>query len=268
MAYRSNRIRESRTENSSPGPIDSPTNSDTTGDFGDEGPCSDHDDVPRYRHDRVSRHIYQSHSNHSSFRSSRTWMAREPREHQEFLVVRNAMRRLFKKSDVAQWKFPDYVAHRSAMVAAEKERLSREVEFRQEEKEKKVPLVTQPFYSNPRILEGNLAAVLHVPTIWCVDWQNGKDEIAPWPSYAEMKWEGDDRAKTDVWRFPPIPREMGAPGIAWNQLQAVEQYDLDKTWLVPTMEDIFLPVDEIDNDVKYDLITKELEDAINASIEC
>ncbi|KAF2732047.1 hypothetical protein EJ04DRAFT_514173 [Polyplosphaeria fusca] len=83
-----------------------------------------------------------------------------------------------------------------------------------------------------------------------------------------MKWEGDDRAKTGVGRFPPIPREVGAPGIQWNQLQAVEQYELDKTCLVPDMEDIYLPVDEIDDEVKYDLINKDLEDAINEFLEC
>lgn len=56
-------------------------------------------------------------------------------------------------------------------------------------------------------------------TIWCMDWMNGKDDDpAPWPSLAEMKWEGDDRAKTACGRFLPLPREPGAPGIPWGQL--------------------------------------------------
>ena len=66
---------------------------------------------------------------------------------------------------------------------------------------------------------GNLSRTLGMKTIWCQDWMNGKDEVAPWPSLAEMKWEGDDRAKTSCGRFLPLPREEGAPAIPWGQLQ-------------------------------------------------
>jgi hypothetical protein len=82
-----------------------------------------------------------------------------------------------------------------------------------------------------------------------------------------MKWEGDDRAKTKVGRFLPLPREEGPPGLAWSQMQVVEQYPLDQVARIPTMEDIYLPVDEIDDEVKYDLINKDLEDAIDTYLE-
>lgn len=68
------------------------------------------------------------------------------------------------------------------------------------------------------VMTGNTSRVLGMKTIWCHDWQNGKDEIAPWPSMQEMKWEGDDRAKTNCGRFLPLPREQGAQGILWSQL--------------------------------------------------
>ncbi|KAF2107250.1 hypothetical protein BDV96DRAFT_302644 [Lophiotrema nucula] len=202
------------------------------------------------------------------FRHSRTWLSRDTKEYQEYLVVRNAMRRLFKHSEVAQMKFADYIAHREAMVAARKEKLSRAMELKVEERKANVPPIQSLFSSHSELFDGNFSAFLRLPTIWCVDWQNGKDEVAPWPSYAEMKWEGDDRAKTGVGRFLPLPREMGAPGITWNQLQAIEQYPLDKTCLIPDMEDVYLPVDEIDDAVKYDLITKDLEEAIDAALGC
>jgi hypothetical protein len=114
---------------------------------------------------------------------------------------------------------------------------------------------------------GNYGRALGEKTIWCEDWQNGKDEIAPWPCLAELKWEGDDRAKTGVGRFPPLPREQGPIGLPWNQLQAVEPYPLDQIARIPTMEDVYLPVDEIDDEVKYDLLNKDLEDAMNNYFE-
>jgi hypothetical protein len=100
-----------------------------------------------------------------------------------------------------------------------------------------------------------------------MNWMEGKEEVAPWPSFAELKWEGDDRAKTSVGRFLPLPREMGAPGITWAQLQVVEQYELDQVARIPDMEDVYLPVDEIDDEVKYDLITRDLEEAMEQAME-
>jgi hypothetical protein len=71
-------------------------------------------------------------------------------------------------------------------------------------------------------------------------------------------------AKTFVGRFFPLPREMGAPGMIWSQLHVVPQHPFDSMRSIPTMEDIYLPVDQIDDSVKYDLIPKDLDDHIEA----
>jgi hypothetical protein len=195
---------------------------------------------------------------------------------QDFIITRNAMRRLFKKSDLAKWKYTDFIAHREAMLASEKAHVERQVKAKEEENQRQLSLsheqneytkILGRTVTSTLNIEGNRSLVLGEQTIWCVDWKNGKEEIAPWPTFAEMKWEGDDRAKTSVGRFLPLPREMGAPGIAWSLLQAVEQYEMDRVGRIPTLEDIYLPVDEIDDDVKYDLITKELEDAMDELLE-
>jgi hypothetical protein len=84
---------------------------------------------------------------------------------------------------------------------------------------------------------------------------------------AEMKWEGDDRAKTGVGRFLPLPREEGPPGLMWNQLPVIEQYPIDQVCKIPTMEDVYLPVDyKIEEDHEY-LWSKELEKDIDAFLE-
>lgn len=209
-------------------------------------------------------------------KTSRTWISPDQKHMQDFVVIRNAMRRLFKNSDIAKWKYSDYVAHREAMVASQKALLDRKI--LQKEADEKLRLgrnkemdeytgeLRKSVVSNLNH-DGNLSLVLGEKTIWCENWQDGKEDISPWPTLAEMKWEGDDRAKTNVGRFLPLPREMGAPGITWSQLQVVEQYPLDQVAKIPTMEDIYLPVDEIGDEVKYDLITKDLADAMDAMLE-
>lgn len=208
-------------------------------------------------------------------RNVRNWVPEEARAAQEFLVIRNSMKRLFKNADVAKWKVADYIAHREAMMASAAKKLAQQAQDREDN----VPLHIPPISPQQQDMMrryglngnfdqiGNYGRILGEKTVWCKDWQNGKEEIAPWPCLAELKWEGDDRAKTGVGRYPPLPREQGPLGLPWNQLQAVEQYPMDQIARIPTMEDIYLPVDEIDDEVKYDLLNKDLEDAMDEYLE-
>lgn len=230
---------------------------------------------PRYMHGPIPL-AYPGPGPRGGIRHSRTWVSEDAKMMQDWVVTRNAMRRLFRHSEVAKWKYSDYVAHREAMVASAKALLNKKLRIKEEEHQKRLALTQEDYayaeslgHSVSQCLNwgDNRSLVLGERTIWCLDWQNGKEEIAPWPTLAEMKWEGDDRAKTNVGRFLPLPREIGAPGITWAQLQVVEQYPLDQVQKVPTLEDILLPVDEIDDEVKYNLITKELEDAMDEYLE-
>ncbi|KAL1792390.1 hypothetical protein ACET3X_008897 [Alternaria dauci] len=208
------------------------------------------------------------------FRQSRTWMSPDTQVQQEFLMVRNAMRRLFKNSEIAKWKLGDYVAHKEAMLASQATKLATKVKNKEDARAILAPISGDiQKVLNRCGIEGNFEDVgnygraLGEQTIWCNDWQNGKDEIAPWPSMAEMKWEGDDRAKTGVGRFLPLPREEGPPGLMWNQLPVIEQYPIDQVCKIPTMEDVYLPVDyDIEEDHEY-LWSKELEKDIDAFLE-
>lgn len=195
---------------------------------------------------------------------------------QEFVIVRNAMRRLFKNSEVSKWKLVDYLAHQKDMLASSQNYTNRKIAANEafSRAAASTTSVLDEYCTSLRdqvianlYTEGNISLVLGEKTIWCQDWQNGKDEIAEWPTQAEMKWEGDDRAKTSVGRFLPLPREMGAPGIIWSQLQVVEQYPLDQVARIPTMEDIYAPVDEIDEDVKRKFLTQDLEVAMDEFLE-
>ncbi|KAF2804270.1 uncharacterized protein BDZ99DRAFT_545500 [Mytilinidion resinicola] len=70
-------------------------------------------------------------------------------------------------------------------------------------------------------LPENHGVVVCEKRIWCPQWQL-KKEIAPWPALPKMIWEGDDRAKTTVGRFLPLPPEPGsAAGFLWRLTDGV-----------------------------------------------
>ncbi|KAF5846586.1 hypothetical protein GGP41_004660 [Bipolaris sorokiniana] len=210
----------------------------------------------------------------TGFRNPNPPLGPDAQMHQDFLTVRNSMRRQFKNSDVAKWKFNDYVAHCEAMTRSKANNLTRQTKTKEEagEYSSAIPPETQAFLRrcglNGNFDEvGNSGRVLGEHTIWCKNWQNGKEEVAPWPSFSEMRWEGDDRAKTGVGRFLPLPREPGPPGLTWSQLPAIEQYPMDQVFQIPTMEDVYLPVDpDIEPDYEY-LWSKELEKEIDGLLE-
>jgi hypothetical protein len=209
------------------------------------------------------------------YRNSRTWMSADAQAMQEYMIIRNSMRRQFKNADVSKWKYNDYIAHREAMVASQANKLAKQVKAKEEALCLRIPPIPQETQQSLNKWglfgnfneHGNLSRILGEQTIWCRDWRNGKDDIAPWPSTAESKWEGDDRAKTGVGRFLPLPREIGPPGLAWNTLPCIEQYPMDQVARIPTMEDVYLPVDDqIEDEMKY-LWSMDLEEAMDAFLE-
>lgn len=167
-----------------------------------------------------------------------------------FLSIRSNIRLFFRQCEVSQWKFEDYLDHCKAMP------LPNDTRARKTDCDN----IPHTFFAR------NYGYVLGERTIWCQDWMNGKEEISLWPCTGEMRWEGEQRAQTGTGRFLPLPREPNVFNWPWYQLKAIEQYPLDRVCRVPTMEDVYLPVDEIDDSLKYRFIDKELEEAIEASV--
>lgn len=224
---------------------------------------------------RVSSYPTGRNYNYGNQRNTRNFMSADAQATQDLMMARNAVRRMFKHSEIAKWKLADYIAHQQAMRASATAYATARAAHAASTPPWPVPVLTQEVQET--MLQwglhgnfnevGNHSRILGEPTIWCRDWLNGKDEVAPWPCAAELKWEGEDRAKTGVGRFPPLPREPGPVGLPWHALEVVEQYPLDQIARIPTMEDVFLPVDEIDEDVKGRLLWSVIEDAIDEFLE-
>lgn len=109
--------------------------------------------------------------------------------------------------------------------------------------------------------------VLAERTIWCpapsVPWR----QQPAWPCKAEMEWEGDQRVATENGRFgryPPLPRiDPNNDSVAWHLKPRLRPYPFDEPWLVPTMEDVYLPVDPIeDPEIIATLLSSSLVDEI------
>jgi len=190
---------------------------------------------------------------------------------QEYSIIQNSTQHLFKHSEVAQWKYEDYIAHKEASVVARNYCLERQVMVKKEQAgtrtgnvNSKAVKTLQNIVRNGNTLMGDRSFVLSQKTIWCHGW---KEEESLWPSLAEFMWEGDTRAQSGFGRYLPLLRGKGTPNIPWNESQIIIQYPLDQVARIPTMEDIYFPVDEIDDDIKYSLINESLEEATD-NLEC
>lgn len=190
--------------------------------------------------------------------SKKAWISPETRENERYLTIMNSMRRLFPKSEVAKMDKSLYLAHREAVLKDERKRL--EVSLAAKLEDRRHPPIPNPL--KVKDFQDCRGAILCQKTIWCAGFRQ-KEELAPWPSNQEMRWEGDDRAKTGVGRFLPIPREQGSAAVAWHNLRALEPFEFDIVRKIPTLEDILLPVDEIDEDVIPSLLNSDLLKALD-----
>ncbi|KAI9695188.1 MAG: hypothetical protein M1820_008824 [Bogoriella megaspora] len=88
---------------------------------------------------------------------------------------------------------------------------------------------------------------------------------ANWPSEQEMEFEGDGRVNSktkNLGRFAPVPRQPEHPAVHWNTWSSIGQLPFDEVWPIPTLEDVYLPVDEVPEDEAEGIVGKQLLDAI------
>ncbi|KAL1648889.1 hypothetical protein SLS58_002069 [Diplodia intermedia] len=117
-----------------------------------------------------------------------------------------------------------------------------------------------------RKLSVGLGAVLCFHTLWCADYKTEWRRLAPWPSIAEQKWEGEDRARTKVGRYFPLPREPSNGSVPWNYLPMITSSPFDQIWQVPSELDILYPMEQINAEVEQDkhmLLNQSILDAID-----
>ncbi|KAI9804683.1 MAG: hypothetical protein M1833_006758 [Piccolia ochrophora] len=223
-------------------------------------PSSDHVSMTKKEYHDPIMDVDQAELDMHSF--TLTWISAEEKEFQRFKGVSSRLIRMAPDSFVIPRTFSEWLAHRVAVLEANKRALLRKISNRQAMIG--IPKV-MPIFGG-KIFSGDRGTVLSQQTIWTPCATASQSKGAAWPSMQEMKWEGDDRAKTGVRRFPPIPREPGNETVAWHQLRAQKANDLDQVRKVPTREDIE-DATSVDESLPFHLVGSDIWDAIEESVE-
>ncbi|KAK8174257.1 hypothetical protein IWX90DRAFT_485134 [Phyllosticta citrichinensis] len=206
--------------------------------------------------------------------SSKVWVSDRCRQEEQYEVAQIGVRRNFRKYDKDIMEpikdFGSWLRHQSAMhnvrLQAEKRKIAdmeQRALARENERQDQIAAVMPTWDMKDR--QPGHGAVFGLPTIWCPDWKTPDRRVASWPTLSEMKWEGDDRARTGVKRFLPLPREPTNGAVPWNHLPVVHQQPLDQVWKIPTELDILYPMHQIDEEAERDrhrLLPSDLIDAI------
>lgn len=98
-----------------------------------------------------------------------------------------------------------------------------------------------PDLDEPELAGRGRSPVLSRVTVFCPLWALGREHIAPWPSPAEQKYEGEGRIETDILhrRCLPPPRVEGNGMSDFKQRDIIWQSALDdRYWPIPTEEEI------------------------------
>ncbi|KAI9795858.1 MAG: hypothetical protein M1825_001072 [Sarcosagium campestre] len=188
---------------------------------------------------------------------SLTWLSPNEREFQNFTNTRQRLARFAPQSEFVPQTFQDWLDHRIRSANDESNAGARRLANLRAQQGR--PVVMGAFGN--KTFTGNRGWTLSEETIWCPGQSTGR-KVANWPSLQEMKWEGDDRARTNVRRFPPIPREPGNETVAWHQLQALRPYSFDEVRKVPTREDTMSNAED-DEPIPSTLINSDLWAAID-----
>ncbi|KAK2800239.1 hypothetical protein FQN50_008203 [Emmonsiellopsis sp. PD_5] len=159
-----------------------------------------------------------------SHTTSQTWLSEETREFEAWAKIRDAMVHVSPKSPFTPKSFEEWIDHRLKRTEEDHGRLASQITTRR----------TSDNGGSSQVLGGKelwdgLALVLAQETIWVplIRYPTGRRR-APWPSYEELKHEGDDRNKSGYSRFPPLPRDPGNETVNWKQRAPLKQCQLDE----------------------------------------
>ena len=91
------------------------------------------------------------------------------------------------------------------------------------------------------------STVLAHDTIWAPKSARAEKPQAAWPLQQEMKFEGDDRMRTDKLhrRFLPLPRQPANETVSWSQVPMVRFHEWDVRDHPLSDEDVFFMHHEV-----------------------
>ncbi|OJD14506.1 hypothetical protein AJ78_05156 [Emergomyces pasteurianus Ep9510] len=184
-----------------------------------------------------------------SHTASQTWLSNKTKEFEAWGRVRDMMEYVAPKSPFTPKSFEEWIAHRLAWMEEERGRLvsqaiTRRVMGSGRSEQNPVSLVL-----GGKELPDGLALILARETIWIP--HKGDPSVrnsAPWPSYEELKHEGDDRSKSGYSRFPPLPRRCSNATVNWKQRVPVKQCLFDEVGR-PVWEGVSIHTQDLESEM-------------------
>ena len=184
------------------------------------------------------------------YTSSRTWVLSRVREKRQYQAINHARKKLCPNSPFWDNNF-DLAAHKQEWEAGRQRKANQKMarylviaEERQKSQDSPfaIPPPLRPAFDGKKF-DTNHSMVLSQETIFCPQWEDGKETVAQWPSRVEMKYEGDERISTERIhrRFLPMPRAEGNDTVNFQQRVVIDQYPFDEYYFpVPNAVDIFM----------------------------
>ncbi|KAL9108780.1 MAG: hypothetical protein Q9227_006437 [Pyrenula ochraceoflavens] len=187
-----------------------------------------------------------------SHSQSKTWSSSSHLEKQRFNRLCGLLRHFVPESPFVPRTVQEWMQHRAAMQEIHQQAIRLKIEFREKMRDKSKLLAMNSVFvvrtdedeKPPLRLRfsaskqhdqfrccDDRSSVLAIPSIWLPYIRPALDHpIAPWPDKEELRYEGDDRSKSGVGRYLPLPRKPGNETVTWKaREQAFPISDLDWT---------------------------------------
>lgn len=152
---------------------------------------------------------------------SRTWTSQNTSEKHRFKRINNLLYHFVPNSPFVPHTHSEWVRHQASMKDMEVQKMHQDIERKRvERRSANVTKATTPFIcveDQRHRFEDNRSTVLAMPSVWAPYFKATPERPdAPWPNLDELRYEGDDRAKTNVGRFLPLPRRPGNETVTWK----------------------------------------------------
>lgn len=155
---------------------------------------------------------------------SKTWKSSDTKDKDQYSRLSTLLHHFVPESPFVPRSYPVWVEHRASMNAMEMDNMKRDIAIKQSRNTVAAKMVIKPALDGKTFTD-NRSAVLSQETIWAL-WSRPTDEHpeALWPDRTEFQYEGDDRAKSEVGRFLPLPRMPGNETVNWKAREHLQAY--------------------------------------------
>lgn len=155
---------------------------------------------------------------------SKTWKSNDTKEKDQYARLSTLLHHFVPESPFVPRSYPVWVQHRTSMNAMEMDNMKRNIAIKQSRNTVDAKIAIKPALEG-KTFDDNRSAVLAHETIWA-PWSlpSDKHPEALWPDRNEFQYEGDDRAKSEVGRFLPLPRKPGNETVNWKAREQLQPY--------------------------------------------